>query len=168
MNNASASARTFEFVTLSGAQAYADGLLQIVESGRYALSLMSVSLEQQLYGTEAFGNAMRNFILQHRRARLRVLLHEPQSAVKDCGRLVELGRSLSSRVEFREVPPEHQKLPQEYFVADETAVLFRSSPDQLESKYYADAPMVARSHLRDFEAIWQRASVARELTALGI
>lgn len=157
-----------EFAAVSGAEAFAAAALDVVSSARYQLALISVDLDRRLFGTEAFTERLRNFILQHRRAQLRVLVHDPASAVRNSVRLVEFGRLLSSRIEFREVPLERRKLREEFLIGDERSLLYRSAPDQLDAKHYADAPMVARSHLREFDALWHESSVARELSSLGI
>lgn len=157
-----------EFAAISGSEAFADSALEVVSAARHQLALMSVDLDRRLFGTDSFTERLRNFILQHRRARLRVLVHDPAAAVRNSIRLVEFGRMLSSRIEFRAMPDERRKLREEYFIADERALLYRSSPDQLDAKFYADAPMVARSHLRAFEALWHEATVAREMSVLGL
>ena len=140
----------------------------MVAVARHELALLSVDLERNLFGTDAFTARLRTFILAHRRARLRVLVHEPAAAVRNSIRLVEFGRLLSSRIEFRAMPEDRRKRREEFLIADERALLYRSSPDQLDAKHYPDAPMVARSHLREFEALWQESTVAREMTSLGI
>lgn len=157
-----------EFTPVSGSAAFAASALDVVGAARHHLALMSVALDGRLFGTEDFVERLRNFILQHRRAKLRVLVHDPASAVRNSIRLVEFGRRLSSRIEFRALPEEKRKLREEYLIADETALLYRSYPDQMDAKYYADAPLVARSHLRAFETLWHESTVAREMSSLGI
>lgn len=157
-----------EFAAVTGSAAFADAALEVVGVARHQLALISVELDRRLFGTEAFTDKLRSFILAHRRARMRVLVHDPVAAVRNSIRLVEFGRLLSSRIEFRAVPEERRKLREEFLIADERAVLYRSSPDQLEAKHYADAPMVARSQLREFDALWNEAVVAREMSSLGI
>lgn len=161
-------AATTAFVTVSGTDAFADAALDVVGAARHHLALLSVDLDRRLFGTDAFTEKLRHFILQHRRARLRVLVHDPVAAVRNSIRLIEFGRLLSSRIEFRVVPEDRRKLREEFLIADELSVLYRSAPDQLDAKHYPDAPMVARSHLREFEALWHEATVARELSSLGI
>lgn len=156
------------FTPVSGAQAFADAALAIVDAARYELALMTVDLDRRLFAGEAFTQRLRNFILQHRRARLRVLVHEPAAAVRNSIRLVEFGRMLSSRVEFRQMPHDRRHQREEFFIADERALLYRGGPDQLDGKHYPDAPLVARSHLRAFEACWNESSVAREMSALSL
>lgn len=164
----SASNATLAFAAVSGSDAFAAATLEVVRAARYELVLMSVELDRRLFGTEVFIDQLRNFILQHRRARLRVLVHDPAAAVRNCIRLVEFGRLLSSRVEFRKLPQTRAMPREEFLIADERAVLYRSAPDQLEAKHYADAPMVARSQLRGFNTCWEEATVAREMSALGL
>lgn len=157
-----------EFAAVTGSAAFADAALDVVGVARHELALVSVDLDRRLFGTEAFTQRLRGFILAHRRARLRVLVHDPAAAVRNSIRLVEFGRLLSSRVEFRALPDERRKLREEYLIADERALLYRSSPEQIEAKHYPDAPMVARSHLREFEALWNESTVAREMSVLGL
>ena len=156
------------FESISGGEAFAAAALEVVSAARYQLALMSVDLDRHLFGTETFVERLRDFVLQHRRARLRVLIHDPAAAVRNSIRLVEFGRLLSSRVEFRAVPRARQTLREEFLIADERALLYRSGPEQIDAKHYADAPMVARSQLRGFDDCWDESSVARELSALGI
>lgn len=157
-----------EFTAVTGSDAFANAALEVVSVARHHLALLTVDLDRRLFGTEAFTEHLRNFILQHRRARLRVLVHDPAAAVRNSIRLVEFGRMLSSRIEFRAVPEERRRLREEFLIADELSVLYRSSPDQIDAKHYPNAPMVARSHLREFEALWHESTVAREMSALGI
>lgn len=156
------------FTAINGSEAFAAAALEVVAAARYQLVLLSVDLDRRLFGTPTFTEQLRQFILQHRRARLHVLLHDPAAAVRNSIRLVEFARMLSSRIEFRTLPEERRKLREEYLVADERALLYRSSPEQVEAKHYADAPLVARSHLREFEALWHESTVAREMSALGL
>jgi hypothetical protein len=157
-----------EFAPVAGTEAFAAAALEVVGAARHHLALVSVDLERRLFGSEAFTQRLSNFILQHRRARMRVLVHDGAAAVRNSVRLVEFARLVSSRIEFRCIPLERRKLREEFLIADERALLYRSSPEQLDAKHYPDAPMVARSHLREFEALWHESTVARELSQLGL
>lgn len=156
------------FNPVSGIEGYAAAAIDVLGAARHDLALVSVELDRRLFGTEAFTDALRHFILQHRRARLRVLLHEPASAVRNSIRLIEFARMVSSRIEFRTVPEDRRRQREEFLIADERALLYRSAPEQLDAKLYPDAPMVARSHLRAFEAVWHESSLCREVSTLGL
>lgn len=163
-----AAAPPIGFQVVEGSEGFANAALDVVGTARHHLALLTVDLDRRLFGTQAFTDGLRNFILQHRRARLRVLIHDPAAGVRNSVRLVEFARMVSSRIEFRALPEERRKLREEFIVADERALLYRSAPDQIQAKHYPDAPMVARSHLREFEALWHESTVAREMSALGI
>lgn len=150
------------FISLSGAVEHAEAAVQLVKQARVSLALLSVELDQHLFGTSRFADQLRNFVLQHRRAHLRVLVHEPAKAIRNSPRLAELGRALSSRIEFRIVGEVGRKQTGEFLIADDRALMYRGAQSDPGAKLYADAPLVARSHLRAFEALWTDARVARE------
>ena len=93
---------------LQGRAAHAAAALRLVRGARHELLLLSDSLERALYGGEDFAEALKSFLLGSERARLCVLLRQPQEAARNAPRLAELGRRLSSRVEFRQ--PAFQRL----------------------------------------------------------
>jgi hypothetical protein len=159
---------SLDFEGVEGVDAYATSLQQLTAEARNQLALMTVDLDRRLYGTEAFVQRLRAFILQHRRAKLRVLVNSPAVAVRNSPRLVEFGRLLSSRIEFRELLPERWQKREEYFICDETSLLFRSAPEQLQAKLYLQAPMVARQQLRAFDNLWEESPPARDFSSLGI
>lgn len=157
-----------DFLPVLGASGFADTTLTLIASARFEIALATVDLDRRLYGGEVLVDRLRSFILQHRRARLRVLVHDPANAVRNCVRLVEFSRLLSSRIEVRQMPPAKRALREEVLIADDRTLLYRGSPEQNEAKFYAQAPLVARSHLRAFDLTWNDATVAREFTALKL
>ena len=153
---------------VSGATAYAQHLRELTESARVSLILFSHDLDHRIYGAEEFTEALKKFILSNRRARLRVIIHSPALAMRRGHRLVELGRALSSRIEFRELPEQHQSLVEEYAVADERGGLYKECYSDIETQWHAHDPLFARERLRAFESLWAESVVARELRALKI
>lgn len=153
---------------VSGHVAYADRAIELLVHARREVVLLSQDLDRRIYGDEDFIETLRAFLLQHRRARLRALVHTPRTAMQHGHRLVELGRALSSRIEFRELSPERKSLREEYLIVDERAMLHRRTPEDLEARCYADAPALAREQLRQFEILWQESPPAREFTDLRL
>jgi hypothetical protein len=154
---------------LSGAADYAARATQMVSQARTELALLSQELDRRIYGTEVFTEAVRRFVLQHKHTRVRVLVNSTQAALGNSPRFVELGRLLSSFVEFREVPgPRQQVTRDEYLVTDGRVLLYRETPQDLESRYYGSSPGIARLHLKEFDKLWNEATVAQELRKLGL
>lgn len=154
---------------ITGAADYAARATQMVSGARMEIALLSQELDRRIYGTEIFGEALRRFVLQHKHTKVRVLVNRTQAAVSNSPRLVELGRSLSTFVEFREVPPPRQQtVRDEYLIADGRLLLYRETPQDLEARYYSNAPHLARLQLKSFDALWSEAEPAQELRKLGI
>jgi hypothetical protein len=156
-------------VLLTGAADYAARATQMVGEARMEIALLSQDLDRRIYGTEAFGDALRRFVLQHGQTRVRVLVNNAQAAVANSPRLVELGRALTSFVEFRALlPMRQQTVREEYLVADGRLLLYRETPQDLEARYYGQSPHVARMRMRDFDMVWNESPPAQELRKLGI
>lgn len=153
---------------IEGAAAYIQRAQQMIEAAHTDLALFSHGLDHRIYGGEEFSETLKRFILRHRRARLRVLVHTPALAMRRGHRLVELGRRLSSRVEFRQLGGENLKLGEEYLLADARVLLHKEAHADLEARYYAQDPLKGREMQRTFEALWQESVPAREFTDLKI
>jgi hypothetical protein len=154
---------------VTGAAAFAARATQMVSGARMELALLSQELDRRIYGMEGFGDALRRFVLQHQRTKVRVLVSHTQAAIANSPRLIELGRSLSSFVEFRELMPiRQQTVRDEYLVADGRVLLYRETPQDLEARYYEKAPHMGRMQLKHFDLLWNEAEPAQELRKLGI
>lgn len=156
------------FVTLTGHVAFDQAALTLVQGARVQLSVVSIDLDRLRFGSEPFTEAVKQFLLSHRRARCRILLHQPRNAMSSGHRLVELGRVLSSRLEFRQMPSERQRSREEYCIVDERHLLTRSSPMDLDARLLQDAPLEARARQKTFDEAWHESVPARELSELKI
>lgn len=154
---------------LQGRAAYAAQAVQLVRAARHELLLRSDALDRTLYGGEDFYNAVKDFLLGSERARLCVLVRQPQAAVHNASRLIDLGQRLSSRVEFREPGEEQGELdPSDWLIADRRVLLERRSPDSLEAQFWAEEPQRGKLRGEEFDGLWNEAQPAQELRQLGI
>ncbi len=156
---------------LEGRTGFAASALQLVRAARGELLLLSDSLERGLYGSEEFAEAVKGFLLGGEHARLQVLVRQPQQAVRNVPRLLELGRRISSRCQFRE-PSEAQRavgeLRSEWLLADRRVLLERREPESLEAQFWAAEPQRGKLRAEAFEALWDEAQPAQELRSLEI
>lgn len=143
-------------------------LAEMTREASMQICVLSQTLDRNIYGNEDFLATLQTFLLKHERARLHVIVRTPGTTMRSGHRLVELGRRLSSRVQFREMLPEHRLIEREYIVADERSLLIRESPQELDARYYSNAPMLAREQLREFENLWQEAQPSAEFRDLRL
>lgn len=156
-------------VLLEGQAPYAQHALEMVAGARQDLSLLTQALEPRTWCTEAFVDAVRTFVLQHERTRFRILVANARQAISGGSRLVELGRALSSFIEFRELMPERRPgVIEEYLIADGRLLLHRETPSDLESRFFGSEPRSARTKLRSFDLLWNESTTAQELRDLKL
>jgi hypothetical protein len=153
---------------VTGFSAFADCAVRLVQASRMSVCALTQTLDARLYGGEAFADAVRRFVLQHERARVRILVQQPEVAVRSANHLIETARRLSSRIQFRQPGEDHRLLASEYWIGDERRVLHRERPEHLDAYWFEDAPLQARLRLRSFEEIWEHAVPARELGELRL
>lgn len=147
---------------------FAQRAVEMARAARHEVLIFSYDLDRRIYGTEPLVDQLRTFLLQHRRGRLRGIVNSTRSATRGAHRLVELSRMLSSRIEFRELPPDRREWVQDYLIVDERMLLIRDHPQELEARFYASAPLLASEQLRQFETHWQHSDPAREFDRLSL
>ena len=81
-------------------------------------------------------------------------------------RIVDLGRTLSSFIEFRVLAEHQRSVKAECLIIDEQQVLERRNPDNLESRYSPSNPPLARAKRRQFDDWWDAAEPASALRSL--
>jgi hypothetical protein len=153
---------------LTGVADFAARATQMVSAAHSEVALLTQELDRRVYGTAIFTEALRRFVLQHSHTKVRVLVNATHIAVANSPRLVEFGRSLTSFVEFRELPPPRRPVVrEEVLIVDGRQMLYRESPSDLEAKYYA-SPQAPRLKLKEFGQLWDESEPAQELRKLGI
>src|SRR5689334_6941161 len=154
---------------LNGVADFAARATQMVSMAKMEVALLTQELDRRIYGSGIFTESLRRFVLQHSHTKVRVLVASTQVAMGNSPRVVELGRSLTSFVEFRELLPERQKVVrEEVLITDGRLMLYRETPHDLEAKYYGADPASARLKLKDFDILWDESVPAQELRRLGI
>lgn len=139
----------------------------VIGRARNELAILSCRLEPALYGDTAVVDAFSVLALRHERVRIRILVSQPDLAMRRAHRLVEFARRLTSRIEFRELPEDQRGLVEDCVIADSVAVWHRDNPEQLESSVY-ESTLEARLQLRRFDPLWEVSTPARAFTELHI
>jgi hypothetical protein len=151
---------------VSGHAEFKTAAIELAQSARLGLTILSYDLGRDLYGDSAFVAAVRNLATRHKHAQVRILVHSPEWVRRSGHRLVELMRRLTTFVAMRELPEDKKEIRNELLIADERALLLRESPDDHEAQYYNDSPQLARQWLHRFDQWWESAEPAPGLRQL--
>jgi hypothetical protein len=155
-------------IVLEGTLAFQDAALARLDGAQREVALLSYALDPRGFGSDAFAERLQAFALGSSRSRIRILVNQPQQALRNAPRLIELSRRLSSRIHCRQLPETQRLLLTEYLICDERSLLFRERHDQLQAQCHPEAPLQARRQLREFNPLWEEALPAREFSELRI
>jgi hypothetical protein len=133
--------------------------IALVGQASQELVVMSRHLDAVLYDNSEFSTALRDFVLQHRRTRVRVLVKQPEPARREGHRLVTLAQQLSSFMEIRVPSNEFHAFNAAFLVADGIGAIYRSMADRYEATVTFGDRQVAMELLRHFDAMWESAQV---------
>jgi hypothetical protein len=144
------------------------GVVEIVALANRGLSILTHDLEPQIYDHDDFLETLKRFILARSFARVRVLIMDPNRAIKTGSRFVTMGRRLNSYIEFRNVKPEYRNHPEAFCIADEHALVYRARADTWQGMSDTYEPAVARLYLTSFDTIWNACEIEPELRQMQL
>jgi len=128
--------------------------LNAVQQGRRKLYILSDLLDDPVYNTDAFRDAVRNLAIKDRYSEVRILVKDIKPLVERGHRLLELARRLSSKVQLRKltVPPLNND--QAYMIVDNATILYKHV-DTVYNGYvdYAAAPK-CKLLIEEFNKAW--------------
>ncbi len=126
---------------------------------RRSLEIMSRRLDPPLYDTAEFAEALKQLAIRHRKARVRILVMDPEPIIRQGHRLLELAGRLSSFIELRVPSPEHQNCNEAFMIADGVGYIYRPLADRYDGKANFHHPAAARELTQRFDEIWEIAQL---------
>ncbi len=128
--------------------------VDMARQARRSLRIVSLHLDPPVYDTLEFLDAVKQFVLGHRRARVHLLVKDPAPIVRDGHRLHQLARRLSTFIEMRVSAPEHDDHHAAFMVVDGAGAIWRPFADRFEAEAtFADVKL-ARDLTDTFDKMW--------------
>lgn len=97
---------------------------------RSRIELQTPDLEPRYFDREAFVQQLERFCLDHRDARVRLLVGDPLAAVRRSRRLLPLARRLTSYFELRRLSPARARSPRSLLIVDDRHAVYRPNADR--------------------------------------
>lgn len=145
-----------------------DAIVGMVGMTDRRISIFTADLEPGIYDEERFLEAVKRLTLGKPFARIRVLITNPSRVVRNGNPFVQLARRLSACIEFRNVDEEYRDHREAFFIADETALVYRVDGRKWEGIADKNEPAVARRYLGMFDEIWTASRVETETRELRV
>jgi hypothetical protein len=143
-------------------------VVEVTGRATRTLSILTHDLEPEIYDHDDFLETLKKFILARSFARVRVLIVDPTRVIKTGSRFVTMGRRLNSYIEFRNVKPEYRTHPEAFFIADESALVYRARAETWQGVSDTYEPAVAKIYLTSFETLWNACENEPELRQLQL
>ena len=140
----------------------------LTDQTRNSLEMISRDLDAPLLDRGPFLDALNRLCSRNRQARVRILVQDPAAAVRDGHRLIELGRRLSSSIEFRQPHPDYRHYNEAFLVADGCGYLHRPLADRYEGTVNFNDRVQARRYQDFFTEVWERSQPHPDLRRLYI
>jgi len=133
-----------------------------------SIEIFSRELDPSLYDRDAFLATVAERCTRQRGLRLRILVHDPATAVKRGHRLIELGRKLSSCIEIRQPHSDYRQYNQAFLVADECGLIHRDFADRFEGRANFYDFVSAKRLSTYFNEVWDRSEPNPETRRLHL
>jgi hypothetical protein len=121
-----------------------------------SIDIISRKLDPVIYDTPEFIEATKQLILKSSRAKVRILVFEPDQIVKRGHRLVNLSMDLSSYITIHVPNKEHDSFNESLFIADATGYIYRKESERFEGKVNFNDKRASRFLIHEFNEMWEK------------
>jgi len=141
---------------------------EIASTASRRISIYTHDLDPGIYDDPDFLEVVKHMVLSQAYSRIRVLIADPQRAIKNGNNFVHLGRRLNTYIEFRHVREDLRTHTESFCIADETALVYRLQASNWDGIADTYEPAIAKVYGKMFDEIWQASEVEFEFRQLGI
>ncbi|HAZ61478.1 MAG TPA: hypothetical protein DCY89_07900 [Gammaproteobacteria bacterium] len=143
-------------------------VLELLPLARRRVEIAAAWLDPLLYDRDDVVESLRSLAVRERRARIRLLVLQPEGLEKRGHRLLDLAFRLSSFFEVRRPAEEDRSFSEAMLLVDETGWLRQPRADRHEGSVTGSDAGSARALRLRFEELWQRAEPLLEFRRLSL
>lgn len=133
----------------------------VASGAQRTLTILTHSLESEIYEYPPFIAAVKRFVLGPRFARVRVLVLNPGRIMYGRHEFIAIARKLTSYIEIRNAHAPFRDHPSTYMIADDRSTLFRLQANRWDGLCELRNEAVARLYLEHFDLGWNECAVPR-------
>jgi hypothetical protein len=139
----------------------------VASSAQRVLTLLTHSLESEVYEYPPFVDAIKRLVLGPRFAKVRVLVLNPARIMYSRHEFIAIARKLTSYIEIRNAQSPFRENPCSYMIADDQATLYRLQASRWDGICELRNPGVARLYLEHFDTGWNQVATPRAQALSG-
>lgn len=132
------------------------------------LDIISRQLDPPIFSTPEFIEALRQLIIKKRQPRVRIIVFEPQTIVRNGHHLLDFAGRHTSIIEMRKASAEFHGYNEFLLVADETAYVHRNNASRYEGIANFNDRRQAKLYLDYFMIMWNHGTPDQNLRPIKI
>ncbi len=136
---------------------------QMVRQCRSSVHIISRDLDPAVYDLPEFTSALTQVLLENRRMKVRILVHDAHAIVRAGHRLLGMAFKLSGFVEIRKPGPDHKDYNGAMFVVDEIGFITRRTADRYTGQMNFNDRRESKFLLQEFEEMWGKSTADANL-----
>jgi hypothetical protein len=153
---------------LSSREEILDAAVAVAASAKRWLAILTPDLEPGVYDHDDFLDVAKRFVLSKPWAKIRMLVSDPQRAIRNGNRFVGVARRLNTYIELRNVHPDYLGHREAFLIADDHGLVYRVDGSRWEGIADSYDPVVTRRYLELFETIWNVSEPGAEFREVRI
>jgi hypothetical protein len=141
-------------LVLNGLREVGGAIRRSATVAKRLLSVYTPYFDPDLYEDNALVECIKEFILTHSYARVRILLNERLQQAGYENKFLSMARRLTNYIEFRALSADFTAYGGIVVIADDHSVVYMPTIAKWEAIANFQQPNVARMHLREFDEVW--------------
>lgn len=143
-------------------------ILNILKQSNRTLDIYSRDMDPRLFDNSDFTTAVRDMVLRSQHVRIRVLVNEPDRAIKYDHRLIHVSRLMTSYIEIRKTHEDYAMNPAAFVLFDQRGMVYRTLASHYEGVANFNDPRRVGELLQFFNEAWEHSRQYTEFRRLYI
>jgi len=153
---------------LSSAQDFQEQSLKLLNQSRRHIAILSRDLDEAIYGSDEFIQAISTFVRSSRYAQVQILVKNTKPIIETGHKLVKLHQRLSSKILFRKLTVEPDNTEMGFMLCDTDSLLYKNDESVYQGFANFNAAVEVKRFREVFDYVWQYGEPEPELQILHI
>lgn len=153
---------------LSSVQDFQEQSLQLLNQSRRKIAILSRELDEAIYGSDEFIQAISTFVRSSRYAQVQILVKNTKPIIEAGHKLAKLHQRLSSKILFRKLTVEPDNTEMGFMLCDTDALLYKNDERVYQGFANFNAAVEVKRFREVFDYVWQYGEAEPELHILHI
>lgn len=140
----------------------------MVQQARRSLEIISRLLDPPVFNSPEFIEAVRGMVTGNRFPKIRIIVFDPDTIVRNGHRLVEMAGQLSSFIEIRRASREFHSYNECLLLTDDIAFIHRINGERYEATANFNDMRQSKYYKKEFETMWEPAKSDPNLRRMSL